>query len=655
MKRIALILLLTFLTTTVCYNFSSSFAADAQYPGFKVTGRFLYDKDGEKTILYGINKMVIWMDIDGVPSYEEIAKTGANCVRIVWGIDGAPEKLDKAIYNCRLNNMIPIIECHDATGDWSKLQKVVDYWVSPEVVQVLKKHQEYLIVNIANECGQTVSDEDFKSGYSLAVSRMRTAGIHVPLMIDAPNYGQGINSLQANGPYLTQNDPDHNLLFSVHMWWPYMWGHSDQEVKDEIKQSVDMNLPLVVGEFGHQWDETANGAIPYKTIIEQCHLNEVGYIPWEWGPGNNPQTFLDMTTDSTFETLQGWGLEVCIEDPHSIKNIAVRPASMLTKLPPLPTATPYPAGNLALNKTIESSSDESKENSAKNAVDGNGDTRWASVSGMNNAEYLKVDLGSVCDINRVVLYWEDAYATQYKILTSTDGTTWTTAHQQYNGKGKAEEIKLDKTYSARYMKLECSQKFNSQWGFSLWEMLVYGPNTVISTPTQHVSATPTYTAQTGKTISGYIRPDFDTTTSASSVKEGFKVELGTLSAITDKNGAFVIDNVPSETFAPMTLKVSKDGYLARQIIGVSGGDRIGSSSSPLEIWAGDISSNAAQDGSINMSDVMTIAKCFGAVSADSRYIEACDLNKDNAVNMADVIILAKHFNKITSDYPEYVR
>ncbi|MDP4181058.1 MAG: discoidin domain-containing protein [Bacillota bacterium] len=651
MKKVSIFLLISFLITSIFCSYPSSFAADAQYTGFKVNGRFLYDKNGEKTILYGINKMIIWTDIDGVPSYEEIAKTGANCVRIVWGISGAPDKLDKAIYNCRLNHMIPIIECHDATGDWSKLQTVVDYWVRPDVVEVLKKHQEYLIINIANECGQSVSDSDYKTGYNLAVSRMRTAGIHVPLMIDAPSYGQGIDSLQANGPSLTESDPDHNLLFSIHMWWPYEWGYTDQKVIDEIKQSVDMNLPLVVGEFGHEWDETANGGIPYKTIIEQCHLNQVGYLPWEWGPGNNPQTFLDMTTDSTFATLQGWGLEVCITNPHSIKNIAVRPASMLTDLPPPPTPTPYPAGNLALNKTIESSSDESADNSAKNAVDGSGDTRWASVSGRYDTEYLKVDLGAVCDVNRVVLHWEDAYATQYKILTSTDGTSWTTAYEQYNGKGGLDEINLSKTYSARYVKLECGQKINSQWGYSLWEMMVYGPSTATQAPT----STPTPTPQTGKTVSGYIRPDFDSTTSASEVKAGFKVELGGMSAVTDQNGAFTINNVPPESFVAMTLKVTKDGYLSRQITGVNAGDKIGTVNSPVEIWAGDISVNGTQDGSINMSDVIVLAKSFNAVSTDSKYVVACDLNKDNTINMTDVIILARHFNKTTSDYPAYVK
>jgi mannan endo-1,4-beta-mannosidase len=341
----------------VCFILSLNFGLSAATPGLRVTGRFLYDKAGEKVVLVGINHMVIWMDLAG-SKFPEIAKTGANCVRIVWTKDGTAEQLDKAIYNCRNNFMIPIIEDHDATGDWSKLSQCVDYWVKPEVVAVIQKHQEYLIINIGNEVGQTVSDADYRSGYETAVNRMRTAGIHVPLMIDAPGYGQNINSLQANGPYLTNADPDHNLLFSVHMWWPYMWGHTDQEVIDEINESVSMGLPLVVGEFGGMWEQSDQGKIPYQLIMKQCTLNQVGWLPWSWGPGNNPQAFLDMTTDGNYSTLRDWGLVAAVTDTYSVKNTAVRPASIRTTLPPLPTPTPTPAGNLAYNKPVTVTSTE---------------------------------------------------------------------------------------------------------------------------------------------------------------------------------------------------------------------------------------------------------------------------------------------------------
>jgi len=91
--------------------------AQAAYSGFKVNGRFLNDMNGDRFIPVGLNKMIIWTDIDGIPSYEEMAKTGANTVRIVWTTDGAPEQLNVAIHNCRMNHMVPMVELHDATGE----------------------------------------------------------------------------------------------------------------------------------------------------------------------------------------------------------------------------------------------------------------------------------------------------------------------------------------------------------------------------------------------------------------------------------------------------------------------------------------------------------------------------------------------------------
>jgi hypothetical protein len=296
-------------------------------PGFKVAGRYLYDRCGEKVILRGINKMTVWTDIDG-DAFPEIEQTGANCVRIVWITTGAVEKFDAAIARCYENKLIPIVELHDATGDWSLLSQMVDWWVKPELVSVIQKHEEYLLVNIANECGETVSDTDFKTGYTDAVSRMRTAGIHVPLIIDASKYGQNIDILQSTGPDLISADPDHNLLMSAHGWWPDIYGFDDDFIVTEIAQSVQMNLPLILGEFGPS-AVGCEGTINYRLIMSECQKNEIGWLAWSWGPGNSDCEDMDMTTDNTFATLRGWGLEVATTDENSIKNTSVRPKSIV--------------------------------------------------------------------------------------------------------------------------------------------------------------------------------------------------------------------------------------------------------------------------------------------------------------------------------------
>ncbi len=298
--------------------------------GFRVSGRHLYDHCGERVVLRGVNKMIYWVDIDGVPSCAEIARTGANVVRMVWLTPGSAAALDEAITNCVAEQLIPLVDLHDGTGDWSMLPVLVDYWTRPDIREVIEKHQRNLLINIGNEVGDaTVTPHEFRTGYESAVKRMRAAGIHVPLIIDGTDWGKDIDVLQSEGPALIEADPDHNLVFSIHMWWPRMWGYSEETVIEELAESVEMELPLIVGEFGNQWTESAPGEIPYLTIVEQTHLLGVGMLPWEWGPGNNPQTWLDMTADGTFDTLQGWGLEVAVTHPYSIRNTAVRPRSMV--------------------------------------------------------------------------------------------------------------------------------------------------------------------------------------------------------------------------------------------------------------------------------------------------------------------------------------
>jgi mannan endo-1,4-beta-mannosidase len=330
------------------FTFSAATAQPDDYAGFRVVGRHLYDGAGEKVVLVGVNKMVIWTDIDGVPSFSEIARTGANAVRIVWLSSGTAEQLDTAITNAINEDLIPLVDCHDTTGDWSKLAACVDYWVRPDVLTVIRKHEPYLLINIANEADDgSLRDIDYKAGYELAIRRMRAANIRVPLVIDGQGYASRIDNLQKNAPYLMQVDPLQNVLFSIHLYWPSarFGANVDDLVTSELRESAEMGLPLIVGEFAYEAVGCV-GEIPYRTIIEQAHLNEIGWFAWEWGPGNQDCSSLDMTEDGLFDTLHGWGLEVAITNPYSIQNVAVRPQSILN-LEPVATGieVPQPASD----------------------------------------------------------------------------------------------------------------------------------------------------------------------------------------------------------------------------------------------------------------------------------------------------------------------
>lgn len=130
--------------------------------------------------------------------------------------------------------------------------------------------------------------------------------------------------------------------------------------------------------------------------------------------------------------------------------------------------------NLALAKTATASTEENATYSSAKATDGDATgTRWAS-SFANASEWIYVDLGSNYNINRVVLKWEAAFATQYKIQISTDNvfTENETVNTQTASDGGTDDLAVSGT--GRYIRILCTTKALAPYGYSLFEIEAYG-------------------------------------------------------------------------------------------------------------------------------------------------------------------------------------
>ncbi|MEH7352644.1 beta-N-acetylglucosaminidase domain-containing protein [Neobacillus drentensis] len=125
--------------------------------------------------------------------------------------------------------------------------------------------------------------------------------------------------------------------------------------------------------------------------------------------------------------------------------------------------------NLAEGKTATASSSEVSWLTPDLAVDGNNNTRWASLYTDN--QWISVDLGQLYSINKVVLHWESAYGKQYKIQVSQDGSQWTDVYTELNSNGGTDEIKFPST-DARYVRM-LGVKRSTSWGYSLYEFKVF--------------------------------------------------------------------------------------------------------------------------------------------------------------------------------------
>ena len=134
-----------------------------------------------------------------------------------------------------------------------------------------------------------------------------------------------------------------------------------------------------------------------------------------------------------------------------------------------PTSGGGTATLLSQGKPATSSSSENASFTAGNAVDGNTGTRWSSA--FSDPQWLQVDLGATHTVSRVDLSWEAAYATGFQLQTSNDGTNWTSIYSTTAGPGGNQSLAV--TGAGRYVRMNGTARA-SQYGYSLWEFLVYG-------------------------------------------------------------------------------------------------------------------------------------------------------------------------------------
>ena len=128
--------------------------------------------------------------------------------------------------------------------------------------------------------------------------------------------------------------------------------------------------------------------------------------------------------------------------------------------------------NIAKGKTAFSNSVKEKDYQPEEAFDGNLGSRYAAAS-YESGVTLGVDLGKTYKVSSVAFKWENAYATEYNIQVSKDGKAYDTVKTMTADKAETIEVPLDEAVEARYVRIECV-KNAINYGYSLWEMGVYG-------------------------------------------------------------------------------------------------------------------------------------------------------------------------------------
>ena len=132
------------------------------------------------------------------------------------------------------------------------------------------------------------------------------------------------------------------------------------------------------------------------------------------------------------------------------------------------------SNNIALQAGATASS-----GTASSAIDGNIGTRWESTHAAPDTEHLEwiqLSLDQYYSLSEIVILWEGANADVYSVEVSSDNTNWTEAYaitERTEGDDLKDTITLNNV-DAKYIKINCNHRQLNNYGYSIWEIEVYG-------------------------------------------------------------------------------------------------------------------------------------------------------------------------------------
>jgi mannan endo-1,4-beta-mannosidase len=341
MKKIVFLSLITITVNTL-------FAQPLQ-----VSGRYLQDPTGANIILRGLSYPMI--DEYSIPlnntalvdaRLNEVALTGANCMRFSWYTNGThykdlvgagasygPGSLNGYISNGHLNHiiqyarqkgMITVLELHNFTGksNYTHFQDTITaFWTSPAVVALINANEKHLIINLANEFGYGdvgTAQTAFKNNYITAITAIRATGIKVPIMIDAENYAQNSTSHSQIAPAILAADPLHNIIFSTHGYWDG-YANTLLQIQTKMNEMQASNTCFVIGEVANRqggfptYCGEINISAIYPLILTEACSRDIGWLAWDYHQDCEPTR--EMTNSGLFSGLNTWGLDV-VNNPN---------------------------------------------------------------------------------------------------------------------------------------------------------------------------------------------------------------------------------------------------------------------------------------------------------------------------------------------------
>lgn len=323
---------------------------------FGTNGNKITDPCGNEFVMRGVNYSLAddWNFPGNLNNGKELSSqiilANPNTVRIQWYVDyGQParpaltlEGLDSVISRFAAADIVTVLEIHDFTHIHTDTAlfntQVVGWWTSQPVLDLIEKHRSHLFVNVANEYGPAMypaPDYTLNPNYAAQVATwathcenvifyLRNAGIEVPIIIDAPDYGMDYQTVVNNATSFNDHDPLNRIIMSCHAYWNV----SANDMESIVNQLSALTVPVIFGEVGNV-DFSCN-AIQMVSFLEACQDQNMGWLAWTWNrdecavrnmTSNEPGNPFS-TTDGQFSTLTAYGQTIVNDVAFGLVNHA---------------------------------------------------------------------------------------------------------------------------------------------------------------------------------------------------------------------------------------------------------------------------------------------------------------------------------------------
>jgi mannan endo-1,4-beta-mannosidase len=257
--------------------------------GFYVVGPRLYDALGHEFRMRGTNKT--HQDNWG----PGLGKTKSNTTRWLVYFKDDPTRTIADMQSPNIGGsttnglavQVPGFWDGTCKSDSGSFETMVSRWVRDA-----KKYQtieRYMVLNIANEWGS--DHAAWRDAYVSAIPRIRNAGWHGAIMVDAPGCGQDASAIVKYGAAVFAADVERNTMFDWHIYGnvcdsqggaPCTW-NGQLDMVPMMASLRDTGLAVIVGEFGPGRNIGPSPTlITPERVVLVSEQHGLGWLSWSW-------------------------------------------------------------------------------------------------------------------------------------------------------------------------------------------------------------------------------------------------------------------------------------------------------------------------------------------------------------------------------------